>query len=158
MMKKICGTTIFLLVLVAAICFKPAVAKEENECVKCHKDISPGLVADWQSSKHYEQGITCSDCHGTAHQTAEDADRVILSDESVCAECHEEQFGQFRKGKHNLGWKSMNALQVTHVEPDELIEGGRGCGGCNNMGIKSKAEKMDLKEKGYRYQNNSCDE
>jgi hypothetical protein len=76
----------------------------------------------------------------------------------VCAECHEEQFNQFAKGKHNFGWTAMNALPVTHVEPDELMEGGRGCGGCHNMGIKSEAQKKDQRDKGYRYQNNSCDE
>ena len=52
----------------------------------------------------------------------------------------------------------MNAMPVTHVEPDELMEGGRGCGGCHNMGIKSDAQKKEQRDKGYRYQNNSCDE
>jgi hypothetical protein len=72
--------------------------------------------------------------------------------------CHKQQFEQFSKGKHNFGWTSMNAMPVTHVEPDELMEGGRGCGGCHNMGIKSEAQKKDQRDKGYRYQNNSCDE
>jgi hypothetical protein len=52
----------------------------------------------------------------------------------------------------------MNALPVTHLEPDELIEGGKGCGGCHNMGVKSKEDKEKLARAGYRYQNNSCDE
>jgi hypothetical protein len=78
--------------------------------------------------------------------------------ESTCAECHEEQFDQFSKGKHNLGWTSMNALPVTHMEPDELIEGGKGCGGCHNMGIKSEHQRKELREKGYTYRTNSCDE
>jgi hypothetical protein len=89
---------------------------------------------------------------------AKDARLAVLPDEGVCEECHEEQFNQFAKGKHNFGWTSMNALPITHLEPDELIEGGRGCGGCHNMGIKSEAQKKDQLEKGYRYQNNSCDE
>jgi hypothetical protein len=102
--------------------------------------------------------VTCSVCHGEAHQGAKDAKLAQLPDEQVCAECHEEQFNQFAKGKHNFGWTSLNALPVTHVEPDELMEGGRGCGGCHNMGIKSEAQKKDQRDKGYRYQNNSCDE
>jgi len=143
---------------IAIICLTaPALAAEEA-CITCHRTISPGLVADWESSKHSKEDVTCSVCHGEAHQGAKDAKLAQLPDERVCAECHEEQFNQFAKGKHNFGWTSMNALPVTHVEPDELMEGGRGCGGCHNMGIKSEAQKKEQRDKGYRYQNNSCDE
>jgi len=143
---------------VAMICFAaPALASEEA-CITCHKTISPGQVADWESSQHSKEEVTCSVCHGDAHQGAKDAKLAQLPDEHVCAECHEEQFNQFAKGKHNFGWTSLNALPVTHVEPDELMEGGRGCGGCHNMGIKSEAQKKEQRDKGYRYQNNSCDE
>jgi hypothetical protein len=143
---------------VAMICFTaPALAAEEA-CITCHKTISPGQVADWESSQHSKEEVTCSVCHGDAHTGAKDAKLAQLPDEHVCAECHEEQFDQFAKGKHNFGWTSLNALPITHVEPDELMEGGRGCGGCHNMGIKSEAQKKEQRDKGYRYQNNSCDE
>jgi hypothetical protein len=115
-------------------------------------------VADWESSSHSKEEVTCSVCHGEEHKGAKDFRLVQLPDEHVCSECHEEQFDQFVKGKHNFGWTAMNALPITHVEPDELMEGGRGCGGCHNMGIKSEAQKKDQLDKGYRYQNNSCDE
>lgn len=135
----------------------PAFATEEA-CITCHRKISPGQVADWESSKHSGEEITCSFCHGDSHNGAEDASLAELPDEHVCADCHENQFEQFAKGKHNFGWTSLNAIPITHVEPDELMEGGRGCGGCHNMGIKSAAQKKEQREKGYRYQNNSCDE
>ncbi len=150
-----------ILVLIFGITLAPKMglskAKEEV-CVRCHKRKTPGIVADWMASKHYENGVTCSTCHGTKHKSPKTFKLAVLPDEHVCAQCHEEQFDQFIKGKHNLGWSAMNALPVTHVEPDELMEGGRGCGGCHNMGIKSQAQKKELREKGYRYQNNSCDE
>lgn len=134
-----------------------AVAAEEG-CITCHRDISPGQVADWESSKHSKEDVTCSVCHGEKHKGTKDSRLVQLPDEHVCADCHEEQFNQFVNGKHNFGWKAMNTLPITHVEPDELMEGGRGCGGCHNMGIKSEAQKKEQRNKGYRYQNNSCDE
>ncbi len=143
---------LFFVFLVAGLAFA-----EEN-CITCHKKISPGQVKDWSISKHAENDVTCSVCHGTAHQSAKDAAKAQLPDEHVCAQCHEEQFNQFVRGKHNLGWKAMNALPVTHLEPDELMEGGKGCGGCHNMGIKSEEQKKELHARGYRYQNNSCDE
>ncbi|UCD87855.1 MAG: cytochrome C, partial [Desulfobacterales bacterium] len=130
----------------------------EEACITCHRTISPGQVADWESSQHSKEDVTCSVCHGEVHQGAKDSKLALLPDERLCAACHEEQFNQFAKGKHNFGWTSMNALPVTHVEPDQLMEGGRGCGGCHNMGIKSEAQKKDQRVKGYRYQNNSCDE
>ncbi|MCD6198595.1 MAG: cytochrome C [Deltaproteobacteria bacterium] len=143
---------------IAMFCFTGLAIGAEEACITCHKKISPGQVADWESSKHSEEDVTCSVCHGEEHTSAKDFNKVALPDEHVCAQCHEEQFDSFVKGKHNFGWTSLNAMPITHVEPDELMEGGRGCGGCHNMGIKSEAQKKEQRDKGYRYQNNSCDE
>jgi len=145
-------------VMFAAFCFTDIAVAKEEKCITCHRGTSPGQVADWEASKHSGEDVTCSTCHGDKHKKAKDAQLAVLPDETVCAECHEEQLEQFVKGKHNFGWTSMNALPITHVEPDELIEGGRGCGGCHNMGVKSEAQKKEQRDKGYRYQNNSCDE
>lgn len=154
-MKK----TFYLLMMSAIVLlsWSVALAAEEN-CISCHRKISPGQVTDWEASKHSKEDVTCSSCHGDKHTKANDAQLAQMPDEKVCAECHEKQFNQFSKGKHNLGWTAMNAMPITHVEPDELMEGGRGCGGCHNMGIKSEAQKKEQRDKGYHYQNNSCDE
>jgi len=136
----------------------PLNAQEENNCITCHQNVTLGYVKDWQASKHAEMGVDCAVCHGNAHQTSDDVAKVALPDEEVCGMCHQDQLDQFKKGKHNHGWTTMNAMAVTHLEPDELMEGARGCGGCHNMGIKSNADKEELLKKGYRYQNNSCDE
>lgn len=134
------------------------VALAKDVCIDCHSKTSPGQVQDWKISKHSGVGVTCSTCHGEVHKNAEDYKNAVLPDEKVCAQCHEEQFTSFSHGKHNYGWTVLNAIPATHFAPDELIEGGRGCGGCHNMGIKSEAQKADQLAKGYRYQNNSCDE
>ena len=137
----------------------PTLAAETDECIDCHNKISPGQVADYLASKHAETGeISCKTCHGDKHKSAEDSNLAQLPDEQVCAECHEQQFKQFSDGKHNFGWTSLNALPAAHMAPDELVEGGRGCGGCHNMGIKTEEQKKALRDKGYRYQTNSCDE
>jgi hydroxylamine dehydrogenase len=154
-MKKLIGLASFFF-LVAVFC--NFVAAKEESCITCHKNVSTGQVKDWQTSKHSKHDVTCSVCHGDKHTKASDVDRAILPDEHLCAQCHEKQFNQFVKGKHNFGWTAMNALPIAHVEPDELIGGGRGCGGCHNMGIKSEAQKKEQRDKGHRYQNNSCDE
>jgi len=135
-----------------------ASAEEGKVCIKCHRAVTPLLVKDWQSSEHSENEVTCDLCHGTEHKSKKTVHLARMPDENTCAECHEEQFDQFTKGKHNFGWTSLNALPVTHMEPDELMEGGKGCGGCHNMGVKSEAQKKELREKGYTYRTNSCDE
>jgi len=152
--------TNLLICLVAMLIFLGffGMALAEETCITCHKKVSPGQVKDWSVSKHAKNDVTCSVCHGDEHTGANDVNKVRLPDEHVCAECHEKQFDQFSKGKHQMGWTALNALPVTHIEPDELMEGGIGCGGCHNMGIKSAAQKKEQHEKGYRYQNNSCDE
>ena len=146
------------LVLCGGLCSISLAEDKVESCVKCHEKTSPGQVADWKASQHFKEEVTCSDCHGTKHKTEKDFKLVSFPDENTCAECHEDQFNQFAKGKHNFGWTTLNALPVTHVEPDELMEGGKGCGGCHNMGIKTEAQKKEQLAKGYRYQNNSCDE
>lgn len=133
-------------------------AQAEEGCISCHEKLNPGLVLDWRLSRHSEKEISCSVCHGDKHDTAENAGLAELPDETVCGECHVDQYNQFSQGKHNFGWTAMNALPAAHLAPDELVEGGRGCGGCHNMGIKSEALKKEQRDKGYRYQTNSCDE
>ena len=95
-MKKIrmalFGGTASLLLLTSA-------AMADDACVDCHGKISPGQVQDWKASKHFTQDITCATCHGTEHQTAEDAKKAKLPDEHVCAECHEKQFTEFADRK-----------------------------------------------------------
>lgn len=141
------------------ICGVCAVSHAEvDPCVSCHEKLTPGQVKDWKISKHSSVNVTCSTCHGSKHISAKDAKLAQMPDEQICGRCHEKQLSQFGKGKHNFGWTSMNALPINHVEPDELIEGGRGCGGCHNMGIKTEARKREQLDKGYRYRMNSCDE
>lgn len=142
----------------AALLFLAGNAVAESDCIGCHTKVSPGMVKDYNVSAHAENDVTCSSCHGDAHSTAEDFKKALLPDEHVCAECHEEQVDQFSHGKHNFGWTTLNAIPATHSAPDELIEGGRGCGGCHNMGIKTEDQKLEQRAKGYRYQTNSCDE
>ncbi len=129
-----------------------------DDCIDCHTKETPGMVSDWKLSEHSKNDVTCATCHGDAHSTAADYKKAVLPSEHVCKECHEEQFEQFSHGKHNFGWTSLNAIPATHIAPDQLMEGGGGCGGCHNMGIKTEAQVKEQRDKGYRYQNNSCDE
>ena len=41
-------------------------------CVDCHREGTPGLVGDWESSRHAEVGVSCEVCHGEEHNSADD--------------------------------------------------------------------------------------
>jgi len=156
-MKKIISMLPFVCLFIVVTFISVSLASDDS-CVSCHEKLTPGQVKDWKISKHSAINVTCSTCHGNQHNSTKDAHLAQMPDERICSQCHAKQFNEFSKGKHNFGWVSLNALPITHVEPDELMEGGRGCGGCHNMGIKTETQRKEQRDKGYRYQNNSCDE
>lgn len=126
-------------------------------CVDCHTGVTPGSVKDWQASKHFENGIGCTNCHGEGHQSADDVDKVKLPTAQTCGECHDTQVEQFSKGKHAFGWASFKAMPTTHNLPMALVDGMKGCGGCHKIGLKSESEIEALKAAGSGFGHASCD-
>lgn len=126
-------------------------------CVNCHKSVTPGIVTDWQLSKHFENEITCSDCHGNEHNSPKNVDKVSLPTPETCKACHETQVEQYSKGKHALAWASMKAMPTFHMQPMALTEGMKGCGSCHKIGVKSDEEIKQLKADGQQHGVASCD-
>ena len=126
-------------------------------CVDCHKKETPNIVTDWKLSKHAQNSIDCSVCHGDQHKSAADVDKVQLPTPETCSACHEERVEQFKKGKHALAWAAMKAMPTTHWMPMALTEGMKGCGGCHKIGLKSDEEMKALKKDGAGFGTASCD-
>ena len=129
----------------------------DEACVTCHEEVTPGAVGDWRSSRHYAEEITCSDCHGDGHTSADDVLNVELPTPETCETCHSERVEQYRSGKHALAWAAMKAMPTIHWQPAALIDGLKGCGGCHKIGLKSDEEIVDLKLEGHQYGVASCD-
>jgi hypothetical protein len=127
------------------------------ECVDCHRDVTPGIVTDWQLSKHSENDVSCSDCHGDGHTSAHDVSEVDIPTHNTCAPCHDTQVGQFLKGKHAAAWASYKAMPTTHQLPLAMREGMKGCGGCHKIGVKTEEDIQQLKESGAGFGLASCD-
>ncbi|HHN78198.1 MAG TPA: cytochrome C [Phycisphaerales bacterium] len=134
-----------------------AVHVENDECIDCHFDVTPGIVRDWYASKHSDIEVGCVKCHGDGHGSADDVDKVLTVTADTCAECHQEKYDQFAKGKHAFAWAAMKAMPTTHFKPMELIDGMKGCGGCHKIGLKEEAEIKRLKEAGSGFGYASCD-
>ncbi len=128
-----------------------------DQCVECHKKVSPGIVADWEASKHNKSGVDCAACHGDQHTKAADIDNVKIPTPETCGQCHEERVKQFKEGKHAMAWAAMNAMPTAHWQPMAMMEGMKGCGGCHKIGLKTDADIKELKKEGNGFGLASCD-
>jgi hypothetical protein len=145
------------IVVLTLACVGPVAAAAGSPCVDCHKGITPNIVADWELSRHKTEGVACEACHGDAHTSAKDVAKVKTVTAATCGECHDDQFGQFSKGKHALAWASYKAMPTTHALPMAMGPGMKGCGGCHKLGTKSDAEIAELKAQGSVFGHASCD-
>lgn len=128
-----------------------------QDCVTCHQEVTPKIVSDWQLSKHAQNEIDCSGCHGDAHMEMTDYEKASIPTPETCATCHEERVEQFKRGKHAAAWAAMKAMPTIHWQPMELTEGMKGCGGCHKIGLKTEQEIKKLKEEGTGFGLASCD-
>ncbi len=128
-----------------------------EECVDCHKKVTPNIVSDWKLSLHSQNEIICSVCHGEDHKTSDDFAKVQIPTPETCASCHEERVEQFKQGKHAVAWAAMKAMPTSHWQPMALMEGMKGCGGCHKIGLKTEEEIKELKKSGAGFGVASCD-
>jgi hypothetical protein len=128
-----------------------------DTCIDCHKQKTPNIVSDWQLSKHSQNGVGCSACHGEQHQSAADAGKAAIPTPETCKLCHPDRVEQFLKSKHALAWAAMKAMPMAHAQPVAMTEGMKGCGGCHKLGVKSAADLAELKKAGSGFGRASCD-
>ena len=128
-----------------------------QQCVDCHKKTTPNIVSDWQLSKHSQNAVDCSTCHGEKHKTEADFAAAEIPTPDTCAQCHDDKVAQFKKGKHALAWAAMKAMPMAHAQPIALMEGMKGCGGCHKLGLKSETDLADLRKAGSGFGRASCD-
>ncbi len=81
---------IFLLLLSNAMTAEKPVSEATSECIDCHASVHPGIVRDWQKSRH--AGITPKDAmavEGVARKVSSKNVPANFKDTVVgCAECH----------------------------------------------------------------------
>jgi hydroxylamine dehydrogenase len=126
-------------------------------CVTCHKKVTPGIVSDWQLSRHAAKEVGCATCHGDQHKSEHDISLAAIPTPDTCATCHEERVQQYKKGKHALAWGAMKAMPTAHAIPVALAGGMKGCGGCHKIGLKTEADLKELKSEGNGFGLASCD-
>ncbi|MEJ2494843.1 MAG: multiheme c-type cytochrome [Ignavibacteriaceae bacterium] len=128
-----------------------------QNCIKCHDKITPNIVSDWKLSKHSQNDVDCSVCHGDKHNSVSNVDLVEIPTPETCRTCHDTQVEQYSKGKHAFAWASMKAMPTFHMQPMALTEGMKGCGSCHKIGLKTADEIKQLKADGQKFGTASCD-
>ncbi len=133
----------------------------EDPCVTCHdeSDVMPAVIADWEASKHYEEDVSCVDCHlseAGAPGAFSHNGRYITAVVSplVCAKCHEDEVAQFGRSLHAPGAAYYELLynkgegdlpyRESQLEGGFLVSGGktidhaatiRGCQACHGTNM-----------------------
>lgn len=91
------------------------ISAEEDACLSCHKTKTPGIVLQWENSKHSKAGVLCYDCH-----TAEKGDidgfehygkRIAMIVSPLdCSKCHKEEYLQQKGSHHSKAGQILGSL------------------------------------------------
>ncbi len=126
--------------------FKPVITEPGKQCLDCHtkKGLTAGAIRDWKMSQHAAKGIGCNECHiptkdaperiQSMGTVCEDANVRLEVSSSNCKQCHETKVTEFAKGKHAKAWLAMEAMPSTKDQPEAIMAGEKGCGGCHKIG------------------------
>lgn len=141
---------------VRSLAFSRSLTELDKQCVSCHQEEHPGVVADWKNSRHSHVGVGCNDCHAASKG---DADAQLHNQEGLqnvyisplvspdtCGRCHAQEQAEFNHSGHFRAYRqiipkdSLHALVKFHEGRDnpELgnAPGETGCMQCHGTEIK----------------------
>jgi hypothetical protein len=130
---------------------EPPISAEGRRCLGCHNTVTPGIVADWKTSKHYAMGTDCSTCHMAA-ATGNRPDIiahygfkiVVLVTPKHCQNCHQREATEFQASRHADAAKFIGSLDNVL---GEVVGGGpasdSGCKQCHGSTVALKDGKLD---------------
>lgn len=105
-----------------------------------------GAVSQWSRSKHAEEGVNCSDCHG------DDPQNMKTPTVTTCTPCHANQAEEFAQSTHSTAIvhaMSKDSTTYMGVEVDykwqAYPEGGPdkwGCANCHSVGTINEDESL----------------
>jgi hypothetical protein len=104
-----------------------SVPASSRECVECHAEENPGIVAHWEGSTHAEKGVGCIECH---RATVEEADSYLHHGAQIatvvtprdCARCHDHEAAEFAQSHHSSAGNILASLDNFLAE---TVEGAR---------------------------------
>jgi len=128
------------------------VSKEAALCIQCHSKESPGIVADWSSSRHAHANITCLECHKASPvDTDISQGHLAYSPTKIspvvspkdCSRCHPSEAAEYAKSKHantiEIIWKIDHWL---NGGLNNEVERTTGCYVCHGTVVEIKDGKL----------------
>ncbi len=110
---------------VSTIVIDRGMSETAQECIDCHKNISPGITNAWKLSRHGHVSVSCLDCHGvdksspmaTQHETLIGTDTYIsaLVPPSTCGRCHPVEVQQFNESGHFRAYRQTIPKDSLHA-------------------------------------------
>jgi hypothetical protein len=103
------------------------ISASSKQCVECHQQSSPGIVAHWTGSTHARKGVGCVDCH---QADASDADAFQHYGATIatvitprdCSRCHPTEGAEFARSHHADAGNILASLDNFLAE---TVEGAR---------------------------------
>ncbi len=119
-----------------------AAQEDAKTCLECHRRGTPGVVAQWEASRHGEAGIECEYCHGAdkgqpdAFEHYGNLVSVIVSPKD-CAQCHEREYSEQSGSHHAMAGEILGSLdnllgEVIGGEPAVVV----GCRQCHGSEVR----------------------
>ena len=136
---------------------------ETDACYNCHMSGGqfPAIMADWENSKHAENGVTCQTCHAAEMDDPDAMGHMGFTISPVvspkdCAKCHAAEVAENEQSLHVLGALYYEYLFDKEKLPylESQIEGGyivadgqemthaattRGCQACHGTNMTGKS-------------------
>jgi nitrate/TMAO reductase-like tetraheme cytochrome c subunit len=112
-MRKVSGA-LLLLVLLAAVSVMAAAPKKQavvssatQECLSCHRELNPGLVRDWENSRHARltprEGL--KKAKAERRISSEKIPSGLMGTVVGCAECHTQNAGSHKDSFEHNGYQ-----------------------------------------------------
>ncbi len=76
-----------------------------SECLDCHSEETPGIVAQWQQSRHPGVNVGCDTCHLAMEGDPSGFDHngrkiTAVPSPKYCARCHQKEVDEYSVSKH----------------------------------------------------------
>lgn len=118
-----------------------ALSKESRACVSCHEKATPGIVAQWRSSRHARQGVACWECHNASAKEPgafahEGATVLMVVTPNACASCHGDIVNEFLHSHHADAARFIGSLDNVLGEVAEgRLAAVNGCWQCHGSTV-----------------------
>ncbi len=104
-----------------------AVPASSAACVKCHSELTPGIIDHWEGSTHAEKGVGCVECHQANEGEADAFKHFGATIATVvtpldCSKCHPKEATEFQHSHHAKAGNILNSLDNILAE---TVEGSR---------------------------------